>query len=122
MIQFLGRRIIYSIVVLFLGRLSFHAKAHPLAMYQALERASRGREVVPQLVAYWFVGGYAVVATHWQRLARDAWNRVFHARADRWAYVLAQTDAADVEAAALARMQAVLNETLPAFQQPFQKN
>ncbi len=28
--------------VLFLGRLSFHAKAHPLAMYQALERASRG--------------------------------------------------------------------------------
>ena len=35
-----------TIVVLFLGRLSFHAKAHPLAMYQALERASRGREVV----------------------------------------------------------------------------
>jgi alpha-maltose-1-phosphate synthase len=28
-------------VVLFLGRLSFHAKAHPLAMYQALERAVR---------------------------------------------------------------------------------
>lgn len=29
-------------VVLFIGRLSFHAKAHPLAMYQALERASCG--------------------------------------------------------------------------------
>jgi alpha-maltose-1-phosphate synthase len=29
-----------DIVVLFAGRLSFHAKAHPLAMYQALERAS----------------------------------------------------------------------------------
>ncbi|MEF3192102.1 MAG: glycosyltransferase family 4 protein [Campylobacterales bacterium] len=28
-------------VVLFMGRLSFHAKAHPLAMYQALEQASR---------------------------------------------------------------------------------
>jgi alpha-maltose-1-phosphate synthase len=29
-----------DIVVLFAGRLSFHAKAHPLAMYQALERAT----------------------------------------------------------------------------------
>lgn len=28
-----------EIVVLFMGRLSFHAKAHPLAMYQALEKA-----------------------------------------------------------------------------------
>ena len=28
-----------TIVVLYLGRLSFHAKAHPLAMYQALEKA-----------------------------------------------------------------------------------
>lgn len=28
-----------EVVVLFMGRLSFHAKAHPLAMYQALERA-----------------------------------------------------------------------------------
>lgn len=29
------------VVVLFVGRLSFHAKAHPLAMYQALEIAAR---------------------------------------------------------------------------------
>lgn len=28
-----------DVVVLFVGRLSFHGKAHPLAMYQALERA-----------------------------------------------------------------------------------
>lgn len=28
-----------TLVVLFMGRLSFHAKAHPLAMYQALEKA-----------------------------------------------------------------------------------
>lgn len=28
-----------EIVVLFMGRLSFHAKAHPLAMYQALQKA-----------------------------------------------------------------------------------
>ena len=30
-----------SLVVLYTGRLSFHAKAHPLAMYQALELASK---------------------------------------------------------------------------------
>ena len=80
---------------------------------------ARGRSVVPQLVAYWFVSGDTVAATHWRRLALDTWNRVAHARADRWAYVLVQTDAADGEAAALARMQAVLDATLPAFQRPW---
>jgi hypothetical protein len=70
---------------------------------------------VPQLIAYWFVGGDTVEATYWRRLARDAWNRVMHARADRWAYVLMQTDARDGDAAALGRMQAVLNQTLPVF-------
>lgn len=37
-----------TLVVLYTGRLSFHAKAHPLAMYQALESAARatGKEVV----------------------------------------------------------------------------
>jgi alpha-maltose-1-phosphate synthase len=37
-----------TLVVLFMGRLSFHAKAHPLAMYQALETAARasGKSVV----------------------------------------------------------------------------
>jgi hypothetical protein len=40
-----------ALVVLFMGRLSFHAKAHPLAMYQALEQAAlgaqaQGRQVV----------------------------------------------------------------------------
>ena len=37
-----------SIVVLYAGRLSFHAKAHPLAMYQALELSSKhtGKSVV----------------------------------------------------------------------------
>lgn len=81
-------------------------------------RTPRGPVILPEIVAYWFVGGDRVVATHWQRLAADAWNRVVHARADRWAYVLVQTDARDGEAAALARMQAVLNETLPVFAQP----
>jgi len=39
-----------DLVVLFMGRLSFHAKAHPLALYQALEKAAKtltaGRQVV----------------------------------------------------------------------------
>jgi alpha-maltose-1-phosphate synthase len=37
-----------ALVVLFMGRLSFHAKAHPLAMYQALELAAKstGQQVV----------------------------------------------------------------------------
>ena len=30
-----------TLVVLFMGRLSFHAKAHPLAMYQALQKAAQ---------------------------------------------------------------------------------
>ena len=33
-----------AIVVLYVGRLSFHAKAHPLAMYQALENAARATQ------------------------------------------------------------------------------
>ena len=37
-----------TLVVLFMGRLSFHAKAHPLAMYQALQAAAQrtGKQVV----------------------------------------------------------------------------
>lgn len=37
-----------TLVVLFMGRLSFHAKAHPLAMYQALEAVAQatGKQVV----------------------------------------------------------------------------
>ncbi len=37
-----------TLVVLFMGRLSFHAKAHPLAMYQALEAAAQasGKSIV----------------------------------------------------------------------------
>ena len=75
-----------------------------------------GKRVVPQLVAYWFVGSEVVVASHWKRVLLDAWNRVTRGRADRWAYVLMQTDAMDGEAAALARLQAVLQATLPEFQ------
>jgi len=39
-----------TLVVLFMGRLSFHAKAHPLAMYQALEMATQQTGVKVVLV------------------------------------------------------------------------
>jgi alpha-maltose-1-phosphate synthase len=39
-----------ALVVLFMGRLSFHAKAHPLAMYQALEKAVQGTSTGRQVV------------------------------------------------------------------------
>ena len=78
----------------------------------------RGREVVPQLVAYFFVGADGVVAGHAGMVRRDAWNRVRHGRADRWAYVLMQTDARDGEAAARARLGAVLGGIWPALVSP----
>ncbi len=102
------------------GRLSAAVPATLLRVRREVQTPAaggkpRGKAVVPQLVAYWFVGGDEVVATHWERLWRDAWNRVARGRADRWAYVLMQTDAADGEIAGLARMQAVLDATLPVF-------
>jgi exosortase len=80
-----------------------------------------GRQRVPQLVAYYFVGGNCIVATHWERLMRDAWNRLAHARADRWAYVLVQTGDADGDEAGLERIQLILNSTLPSFQPPLER-
>lgn len=48
-----------SIVVLFMGRLSFHAKAHPLAMYQALEQAAKKTTKKVILVECgWFANDY----------------------------------------------------------------
>ncbi len=98
--------------------------AHPIpatllrVQRSATTTTGQPRPPVPQIVAYWFVNADVVVATHWDRFWHDAWNRVLHARADRWAYVLMQTDAIDGETAALARMQAVLDRVLPAFQKP----
>jgi len=76
----------------------------------------RGRVEEPQLFAYYFVGSQATVATHWQRLGRDSWDRIAHGRSDRWAYVVVQTGSSDGEQAALARLQTILDGTLPAFQ------
>lgn len=73
------------------------------------------RRTVPALFAYWFVGRDTVAATNGERLWRTALNRL-RGRVDRWAYVVAQTVVLDGEPAALARLQAVLDRTLPAFQ------
>ncbi len=77
----------------------------------------RGTPVkVPALFAYWFVGADRVVASHWERVAYATVDRLRHWQNHRWAYVVVQTHALDGEAAALARMQEVLNGTLPSFQ------
>lgn len=80
--------------------------------------AQGGRVAVPSLVAYWFVGRDRVVAGHWERMWWSAVDRLEHWQGSRWAYVLVQTNASDGEAAALARLQTVLDQTLPAFQPP----
>jgi EpsI family protein len=82
----------------------------------------RNQRRVPALMAYWFVNSERVVATHWERMLWGAWDRLRHGRADRWAYVLVQTDAVDGEAAALSRMKEVLVGTLPEFQRVTSSN
>ena len=80
---------------------------------------ARGEKVkVPALFAYWFVGADKVVPTNTGRLLHTSLDRLRHLQAHRWAYVVAQTLAPDGETAALARIQAVLDGTLPAFQEP----
>jgi len=77
-----------------------------------------GRTAVPTLLAYWFVGQDRVVAGHWERMWWSAIDRLCRFRSSRWAYVVVQTTALDGETAALARLQTVLNQTLPAFEKP----
>ena len=87
-----------------------------------VERAfttTRGEKVkVPALFAYWFVGADRVVASNTERVLYTSLDRLRHLQAHRWAYVVLQSVVTDNETAALARMQAVLNGTLPAFQEP----
>jgi EpsI family protein len=84
-----------------------------------LERpGANGAKPTPALLAYWFVSSETVVATHAERMWHGAWDRLRHGRADRWAYVLAQTVADDGEVAALERIQALLAGTVPVFQKP----
>jgi hypothetical protein len=83
-----------------------------LAVEHAVAGAKPGN--VRSLLAYWFVGGEAVEPTHLGMQARDAYDRLRHLRADRWAYVVVQTViVGGDEAGALARMQEVLAGVWP---------
>ena len=49
-----------TVAVLYVGRLSFHAKAHPLAMYQALEvAATKTKKDIVLIECGWFANEYA---------------------------------------------------------------
>jgi len=50
-----------AVVVLFVGRLSFHAKAHPAALYHALQQARGDREVV-LIECGWFANDFITTA------------------------------------------------------------
>lgn len=78
----------------------------------------RGIVDLPQVVAYWFVSGDRVTASNARRQLIDAWQRLAEGRVDRWAYVLVQADARDGVEAAHARIQTVLDQTLPSFLKP----
>lgn len=87
-----------------------------LRVQHEMVSARGGRITARSLVAYWFVGRDRVVATHWERMLWGALDRLRHLQNQRWAYVLLQTSAFDGEPAALARLQAVLDQTLPTFE------
>ncbi|UJP05605.1 MAG: glycosyltransferase family 4 protein [Nitrosomonas sp.] len=53
-----------EMIVLYMGRLSFHAKAHPLAMYQALERAAQASAQKVVLVECGWYANEHVAATY----------------------------------------------------------
>jgi exosortase len=76
----------------------------------------QGRRTMPNIIAYWFVGDERIVASQATRMFCDAWSRLAHGRAPRWAYVYLQTDSGDGEEAGLARIQSILSSALPSFQ------
>ena len=65
------------------------------------------------LLAYWFVSSDHVVPSHRTMLWRDALSRLRHGRADRWAYVLAQTALEGDEQAAWSRLGSVIEGLWP---------
>jgi exosortase len=97
-------------------------KARVPATVLRIERevtTKRGEKVkVPALFAYWFVGSDKIVASSTERVVYTSFDRLRHLKAHRWAYVVVQTLAPDGEEAALARLQSVLDGTLPVFQKP----
>lgn len=79
-----------DIVVLFVGRLSFHAKAHPASLYQVLERVSKKRKIT-LIECGWFANNSieaafanaaATLAPHVRRIVLD--GRDPSAREQAW--------------------------------------
>jgi exosortase len=89
-----------------------------LRIERELTNAKGEKMTVPALFAYWFVGSDKVVASSTERVIYSSLDRLRHFQTHRWAYVVAQTVAPDGEEAALARIQSVLDGTLPVFQEP----
>lgn len=69
--------------------------------------------VIPAVLVYWFAGSSGTEASHSGMLWRGARDRLLHLRADRWAYVVAQSVAVDGDEAALARIAEVIALTWP---------
>jgi starch synthase len=66
-----------DLVVLFVGRLSFHAKAHPLPMYLALERAADGRRVHLVQAGWFATDAIATAFRDAGRLLAPSLNLIF---------------------------------------------
>ena len=82
-----------------------------------LELERRGKNgVVPALYAYWFVSGRGTVATHWERMAAMAINRLIHFESHRWGYVVAQTLSFEGNELATQRLEEVVRLAVPSFQ------
>jgi exosortase len=100
------------------GRPDLNVPASVLRIEREVQDARGNSAKVPALFAYWFVGTDTIVTSNTKRVIYTALDRLVHFQAHRWAYVVVQTHAIDGEAAALARMQSVLAEALPTFQEP----
>jgi EpsI family protein len=74
--------------------------------------------VATALFAYWFAGVDTLTATHRAMLWRSALDRLRRGRADRWAYVVAQTPAADGDDEAWARLESVAAQAWEAARTP----
>jgi len=86
-----------------------------LSVHHEIDGAA-GKRSVQNIIVYWFAGDDRVVATQGKRMLYDSWYRVVRGRAPRWAYVFLQTEAGDGMDAELARIQSILNLSLPSFQ------
>ncbi|AWI08637.1 exosortase/archaeosortase family protein [Ereboglobus luteus] len=74
---------------------------------------SKTTATIPAVFAYWFAGSDGTEASHAGMLLRGATDRLLHLRADRWAYVVAQSLALDGEEAARARIAEVIALSWP---------